>query len=63
MVDGILPLLSPFGGGEGRMGSRGNEETGNRRQETGDGFKPFLPMYKTSTPGPTDHPRQRAEIQ
>jgi len=30
----------------------GNEEAGNRRQETGDSFKPLLPICKTSTPDP-----------
>jgi len=36
-----------LGGGEGEDGKRGY-----RRQEAGDGFKPLLPMWKTSTPDP-----------
>jgi len=44
---GSLPFLSPLGGGEGEDGKRGY-----RRQEAGDGFKPLLPMCKTSTPDP-----------
>jgi hypothetical protein len=32
----------------------GNEKTGNRRQETGDSFKPLLPICKTSTPDPLE---------
>ena len=54
MVDGSLPFLSPLGGGEGEDGKRGY-----RRQKTGDNFKSLLPMCKTSTPGPADHPRPR----
>jgi len=47
--------VSPFGGAEGMVKK---EETGDMsqnagRQESGNNFKPLLPMRKTSTPGPS----------
>jgi len=70
--------VSPSGGGEGEDGKRGDrkqeagdrrqeagdrrQEAENRRQKTGDNFKPLLTMCKTSTPGPSGHPRQRGTV-